>query len=145
MLQHSRHLDFKHWNRDKRVVLEVKLPSRIKFGIRTLGTLAAWTESLSRHLAVVHSREPISAIKGIRKDDEVALEVDLPERHPFSPRYIFCEGRVGFVSRLLDDRIRLGMIVDRMHFRTSRRSAAELFAPSARTGAGRSGERLQNE
>lgn len=143
MLRHIRHLDFEDWNRDKRVVLEVKLPSRVKFGIHTLSTLAAWTESLSRHLAVIHSREPISAVKGIQKDDRVALEVDLPERHPFSPRLIFCEGRVGFVSRLLDDRIRLGMIVDRMHFRTSHHSAVELPAPSAHAGAARSGGRHQ--
>lgn len=58
-------------------------------------------------------------MESIRKNDEIALEIDLPERHPFSPRYLLCEGHVGFVSRLLDDRIRLGMIVDRMYFRAA--------------------------
>ena len=55
----------------------------------------------------------------IRKSDEIALEIDLPERRPFAPRYLRCEGRVGFVSRVIDDGIRLGMIVDRMQFRTA--------------------------
>jgi hypothetical protein len=134
MFQHIRHLDFEHWNRDKRVLLEVKLPSRIKFGTHALGTLAAWTEGLSRHLAVVHSRESVADADAIQKDDAIALEIDVPEKHPFSPRHILCEGHVGFVSRLVDDRIRLGMIVDRMHFRASDSPTSDARAQAARCG-----------
>lgn len=132
MLQLPRNLGFKHWRRDKRVLLEMKLPSRLKFGTDTPATLAAWTESLSRHLAVVHSRESIPSLDAIQKNDEVALEIELPERRPFSPRCIFCEGHIGFVSHLVDDRIRLGMIVERMQFRSSRNSAANRLASMAR-------------
>jgi hypothetical protein len=81
-------------------------------------------------------------MEAIRKDDEIALEIDLPERHPFSPRYLLCEGHVGFVSRLLDDRIRLGMIVDRMKFRTAQISSIEPPAIVVRAGATRSGGRV---
>jgi hypothetical protein len=139
MLQLPRNLGIKHWIRDKRVPVEMRLPSRLRFGTRTPDTLAAWTESLSRHLAVVHSRESIPSLGEIQKDDEVALEIDLPERHPFAPRCIFCEGHIGFVSRMLDDRIRLGMIVDRMKFRSSRNSATSLRPCIARDRAVRSG------
>jgi hypothetical protein len=139
MLNNLRHLDFKHWNRDKRLLLEVKLPSRLKLGNHTPGTLPAWTESIGRHLAVVHSRASIGSLGAIRKNDEIALEIDLPERRPFSARYILCEGRVGFVTLLIDDRIRLGMIVDRMHFRAARTNAVEQPASfaSARSSCGR--------
>lgn len=73
-------------------------------------------------------------MEAIRKNDEIALEIDLPERHPFFPRYLFCEGHVRFISRLLDDGIRLGMIVDRMHFRAAQTGAVEPLASFARAG-----------
>jgi hypothetical protein len=87
---------------------------------------------------VVISQESMNPVVAIRKNDEVALEIGLPERHPFAPRCIHCEGRVGFVSRLMDDRIRLGMIVDRMHFRAARIGAAEAPAASVRPNEGQS-------
>ena len=99
----------------------MKLKSRLKCGREVPDILSVWTESISRQLAVVHLGDASAVAGNIRKDDEVALEIDLPRRSSFSPRYLVCEGHVGFVSRLLDDRIRLGMIVDRMHFRTARR------------------------
>ena len=141
MLKLPGNLDFKHWHRDKRVLLEMKLPSRLKFGTDSAATLAAWTESLSRHLAVVHSRESIPSLGSIRKNDEVALEIELPERRPFSPRCILCQGHIGFVSHLVDDRIRLGMIVDRMQFRSSRNSTISRVPCIARGTAIRSGGR----
>jgi hypothetical protein len=119
------------------------LPSRLKFGTHPPGTLPVWTESISRHMAVVHSGEATVVMEAIRKDDEIDLEIALPERRPFSPRHLLCEGRVGFISRLLDGRIRLGMIVDRMHFRTSRRGAEAPLDLIARTSAVRSSERAQ--
>lgn len=122
--------------------LEVNLPSRLKFGTHAPGSHPVWTESISRHMAVVHSGDWITFMEAIRKNDEIALEIDLPERHPFAPRYLLCEGHVGFVSRLLDDRIRLGMIVDRMHFRPAQNRAVELPASIARAGAVRGGERV---
>lgn len=121
--------------------LEVNLPSRLKVGAHAPGTLPVWTESISRHMAVVHSGGRAAYMEAIRKDDEIALEIDLPERHPFSPRYLLCEGRVGFISRLLDDRIRLGMIVDRMQFRTAQINSigtrAIAIRPAATPNAGR--------
>jgi hypothetical protein len=119
----------------------VNLPSRLKFGTHAPGTLPVLTESISRHMAVVHSGDSIAFMEAIRKDDEIALEIDLPERHPFSPRYLLCEGRVGFISRFLDDRIRLGMIVDRMQFRDAQISPIEPPAVIVRAGAIRSGGR----
>lgn len=107
-------------NRDKRLIPELRLPSRLKFGALTRGMLPVWTESISRHLAVVRLRESTSTAGAIQESDEIALEIDLPERRPFSPRCLHCEGRVGFVTRGLDDSVRLGMLVDRMQFRTTK-------------------------
>jgi len=122
--------------------LEVNLPSRLKFGTHAPGSHLVWTESISRHMAVVHSGDSTNFMEAICKNDEIALEIDLPERHPFAPRYLLCEGHVGFVSHLLDDRIRLGMIVDRMHFRPTQTGAAEPPESIARAGAVRGGERV---
>jgi hypothetical protein len=80
-------------------------------------------------------------MEGISKDDEIDLEIALPERYPFSPRCLLCRGRVGFISRLFDDRIRLGMIVDRMHFRAAQANAIEAPAATASAGARRCAER----
>jgi hypothetical protein len=109
----------------------MKLPSRLKFGTHTPGALPAWTESISRHLAVVRTRDSISSIDALQKNDEIALEIDLPERHPFSRRCILCVGRVGFVSHILGDRMRLGVIVDRMQFGAARNSQAGQLASIA--------------
>ena len=99
--------------------LKAKLPARLKFRGHPEWTLRTWTESVSRQMAVVQSGESTIPAGEIFKNDEVALEIDLPERHPFSPRCLRCEGRVGFVSGMIQSGIRLGMIVDRMHFRTA--------------------------
>ena len=120
----------------------MRLPSRLKFGTHTPGVLPAWTESISRHLAVVYSRESITFINSTHKNDEVALEIDLPERRPFAPRCIHCAGRIGFVSRLFDDRIRLGMMADRMNFRARTGEAGDL-ASIGNPNSARSGRRLK--
>jgi|GEM_PF-2461414 len=106
------------------MLLEAKLPVRVRVGSHSTWSLTAWTESVSRHLAVVRSSGLPDAARTIKKNDEVAIEIDLPKAHPFPPRCLHCDGRVKFVSQTLDDGVRLGMIVDRMQFRAAKSGAS---------------------
>lgn len=118
------------------MISELRLPSRLEFGSLSPELIPAWTESISRHRAVVRLRQASVSESAIHESDEIALEIDLPERRPFSPRCLRCEGRVGFVSRMIGDSIRLGMIVDRMQFRIMRSDGTneQLFIIQAKGG-----------
>ena len=92
------------------MLFEVSLPSRIQGVSRFGAALPAWTESISRNLAIVRAREVEWAVRDIKKSDGIILEVDLPKLHPFQPRCIYCQGRVNKATSLAGDLVRDGDI-----------------------------------
>jgi hypothetical protein len=105
------------------MLFEVSLPSRIQGDSRLGAAVPAWTETISRNLAIVRARWVEWAGRDLKKNDGIILEVDLPKLHPFQPRCIYCQGRVNRATSLAGDLVRVEISISRMELRTARLGA----------------------